>query len=82
MPSTSFFENLYPVTRKIVHPSIMADHGFQFYANASELKRKSISEFEKKLVELDMRHILSGVGYPKTNGNLERLHGEIQHKLS
>ncbi len=61
--------------------SIMTDHGSQFYANASEAKKKGASAFEKRLVELDIRHILAGVGHPQTNGKLERLHGEIQRKL-
>ena len=61
--------------------SILTDHGSQFYANESESKKKGVSEFEKKLVELDIRHILARVKHPQTNGKLERLHGEIQRKL-
>ena len=61
--------------------SVLTDHGSQFYANASEIKRKGDSEYEKKLVELDIRHILARVNHPQTNGKLERLHGELQRKL-
>ena len=61
--------------------SIMTDRGSQFYANASEAKTKAASVFEKKLVELGIKQILAGVRHPQTNGNLERLHGEIQCKL-
>ena len=59
----------------------MTDHGSQFYANSKELKEKDESEFEKKLVELCIRQILTGVGHPQTNGKLECIHGEIQRKL-
>ena len=61
--------------------SIMTDRGSQFYANASEVKKKGASVFEKKLVELGIKQILAGVRHPQTNGKLERLHGEIQRKL-
>ena len=61
--------------------SIMTDHGSQFYANESELKKKGESVYEKKLVELDIKQILARVKHPQTNGKLERLHGEIQRKL-
>ncbi len=61
--------------------SIMTDHGSQFYANASEAKRKGTSAFEKRLAEPNIRYIPAGVGHPQTNGKLERLHGEIRRKL-
>ena len=61
--------------------SIMTDHGSQFYANEGEVKRKGESEFERRLVELEIRQILARVRHPQTNGKLERLHGEIQRKL-
>ncbi len=59
----------------------MTDHDAQFYANVSEMKKKGPSKFEKKLVDLSIKHILARVNHPQTNGKLERLHGEIQHKL-
>ena len=61
--------------------SIMTDHGSQFYANESDKKKKGVSRFEERLVELDIRQILARVRHPQTNGKLERLHGEIQRKL-
>ena len=61
--------------------SIMTDRGSQFYANASEAKKKGVSIFKKKLVGLGIKQILAGVRQPQTNGKLERLHGEIQRKL-
>ncbi len=61
--------------------SIMTDRGSQFYATASEAKKKGASEFEKRLAELGIKQILAGVRHPQTNGKLERLHGEIQRKL-
>ena len=61
--------------------SIMTDRGSQFYATESEAKKKGVSEFEKKLVDLGIKQILAGVHHPQTNGKLERLHGEIQRKL-
>ena len=60
--------------------TILTDHGSQFYANESEYKAKGATEFEKTLVELEVKHILARVGHPQTNGKLERFHGEIQRK--
>ena len=61
--------------------SIMTNHGSQFYANASEAKRKGASDFEKRLVGLEIRQILARVKHQQANGKLERLHGEIRRKL-
>ena len=61
--------------------SILSDRGSQFYATESEKKSKGVSEFEKHLEELGIRHILARVAHPQTNGKLERVHGEIQRKL-
>ena len=41
--------------------SIMTDHGSQFYANASETKKKGASDFEKRLVGLGIHQILARV---------------------
>lgn len=60
--------------------SILTDHGAQFYSNKSEYKRRGVSEFEKELVRLGIKHILARVNHPQTNGKLERFHGEIQRK--
>ena len=32
-------------------------------------------------MELDIKHILSGVRHPQTNGKIERFYGEVQRKL-
>ncbi len=61
--------------------SILTDRGTQFYATESESKKKGASEFEKRLVELEINHILARVRHPQTNGKLERLHGEIERYL-
>ena len=61
--------------------SAMTDHGPQFYANESEVKRKRESESEKRLVDLETRQILARVRHLRTNGKLEGLHGEMQRKL-
>ena len=61
--------------------SLMTDRGSQFYANASEVKKKGVSVFEKRLVELGIKQILAGLRHSQTDGKLERLHGEIQRKL-
>ena len=61
--------------------SIMTDHGSQFYANEAEARKRGESEFEKRLVELDIKQILARIKHPQTNGKLERIHGEIQRKL-
>ena len=61
--------------------SIMTDRGSQFYANASEAKKKGASVFEKMLVEFEIKQILADARHPQTNGNLERLYSEIQRKL-
>ena len=60
--------------------SILTDHGSQFYANESEYKTRGATEFEKTLVQLEIKHILARVNHPQTNGKLERFHGEIQRK--
>ena len=61
--------------------SIMTDHGSQFYANASEAKRKGASDFEKRLVGLEIHQILARVKHTQTNDKLRRLRGKIQRKL-
>jgi putative transposase len=61
--------------------SILTDRGSQFYASASEAKKKGSSEFEKRLVELGIKQILARVNHPQTNGKIERLHGTLQRSL-
>ena len=60
---------------------IMTDRGSQFYTNASEVKKKQASAFEKKPVEIGIKQILAGIKHLQTDSNLERLHGKIQRKL-
>ena len=61
--------------------SILTDHSSQFYANASEERKKKVSVFEKMLVEFEIKQILADARHPQANGNLERLYSEIQRKL-
>ena len=44
--------------------SILTDHDSQFYANESEAKKKGVSRFEERMVELDIKHILARVKHP------------------
>ena len=46
---------------------ILTDHGTQFYS-----VRRGESTFDKKLKELGIIHILSGIGKPTTTGKIER----------
>ena len=48
------------------HASPITGRRSQFYANASEVKKKGASVFEKKLAELGIKQILAGVRHPQT----------------
>ena len=61
--------------------SILTDRGSQFYTTESEKRSNGISEFERHLEKLGIRHILARVSHSQTNGKMERVHGEIQCKL-
>lgn len=61
--------------------SILTDHGSQFYSNEANARRRGESGYEKKLVELGIKHILARIRHPQTNGKIERMHGELQRKL-
>ena len=61
--------------------TIMTDHGSQSCANESETGKRGRTEFEKRLDEFGVKQVLAGVGHPRTNGKLERFHGEIQRKI-
>jgi len=50
-------------------------------ANESESRRRGATAFEKFLVEREIRHILSGVGHPQTNGKTGRFFGEARARL-
>ena len=53
--------------------SILTDRGTQFYANESEEREKGATVFERHLVENEIRHILSRVMHPTTNGKVDEL---------
>ena len=60
---------------------ILTDHGSQFYANEKEATKRGESDFEKKLVEFDIKQVLARIRHPQTNGKLERFHSEIEQHL-
>ena len=62
--------------------SIMSDHGIQFYASESETHRRGRTEFERRLENLQIRHVLARVRHPQTNGKIERFHEEIERHLT
>ena len=62
--------------------SIMSDHGIQFYASESETHRRGRTEFERRLENLQIRHVLARVRHPPTNGKIERFHDEIELYLA
>ena len=53
---------------------VLLDHGSQFYANGKENAEHGMSVFEKKLIELDIKHVMARVRHPQTNDKLERFH--------
>ena len=61
--------------------SIMTDRGSQFYANASEAKKKGASVFENELLNLGIELINSRPYHPQTNGKLERFHRSIEEEI-
>lgn len=60
---------------------VLTDHGSQFYANEKKDSRRGESTFEKKLVEMGIRHVMARIRHPQTNGKLERFHSEIEQHL-
>ncbi len=60
--------------------SILTGRGAQFYANEAECKERGESEFEKKIVELGIRHILARINSSQTSTKLARFYGEIERK--
>ncbi len=60
---------------------VLTDHGSQFYANEREGAKRGESDYEKKLVELGIRHSMARIRHPQTNGKLERFHSEIEQHL-
>jgi putative transposase len=59
---------------------ILTDRGSQFYANEGERKEKGISQFEQYLADNGIKHILTRVNHPQTNGKLERFYGVYEQK--
>ena len=62
--------------------SIMTDHGSQFFANEAEGRRRGEAAFEAELKRLGIRHVLSRIRHPQTNGKIERVHKEIERHLA
>lgn len=62
--------------------AVLTDRGAQFYANETEKREKGISRFEKFLQERNVKHIVSRVNHPQTNGKIERFYGTIERKLN
>lgn len=63
-----------------VPASILTDRGPQFYAE-SEDPQSSASEFEMELVRRGIKHLVSRVNSPLTNGKLHKFYGEIKAKI-
>ena len=62
-------------------PSILIDKGTQFYANESEEREKEVTVFERHRVENEIRHTLSRVMQPTTNGKAEKFFKTVKEKL-
>ncbi len=62
--------------------SVLTDRGIQFYASESEEKEKGATAFERYLVENGIRHVLSRVLHPQTNGKVERFFRTVEDKLA
>jgi putative transposase len=61
--------------------SILTDRGIQFYAQEAGDRLRGLTAFEKYLIEHDIRHILSRVNHPQTNGKVERFFGTVKAKM-
>jgi putative transposase len=61
--------------------SILTDRGIQFYAEEAGDRLRGLTVFEKYLIEEDIRHVLSRVNHPQTNGKVERFFGTVKQKL-
>ena len=61
--------------------SMLTDRGAQFYANEAEERERGSTVFERYLVENEIRHVLSRVSHPQTNGKIERFFGTVKRKL-
>jgi putative transposase len=61
--------------------SILTDRGIQFYAEEAGDRLRGVTVFERYLIENDIRHVLSRVNHPQTNGKVERFFGTVKQKL-
>ncbi|MDE0090067.1 MAG: DDE-type integrase/transposase/recombinase [Thaumarchaeota archaeon] len=60
---------------------VLTDRGSQFYANEREGAGRGEGDYERKLVEPDIRHSMARIRHPQTNGKPERFHSEIGRHL-
>ena len=51
---------------------VNTDRGSQFFANKGEAPSSAHTQFGRYLAEWDIRHAVSRVNHPETNGKLER----------
>ena len=61
--------------------SILTDRGIQFYAQEAGDRLRGLTVFERYLIEQDIRHVLSRVNHPQTNGKVERFFGTVKAKM-
>ncbi len=52
---------------------VNTDRGSQFFANKADPPSSEPTQFGRYLAEQGIRHVVSGVNHPQTNGKLERL---------
>lgn len=62
--------------------SVITGHGSQPCATGVRSRLRGPAEFERFLVAGEMRHVLSGVDHPQTNGKVERFFGEAGGSIS
>jgi transposase InsO family protein len=49
---------------------MLTDRGAQFYASEAEERERGSTVFERYLIENEIRHVLSRVSHPQTNGKI------------
>ena len=52
--------------------SLLSDRGTEFYANKKDKKGRDKHKFKEYLQKLGIKHIVSRVNHPQTNGKLEK----------
>jgi len=62
--------------------TILSDRGTSFYAVEAEAKTRGLTKFELYLMGNHIKHILSRVRHPQTNGKLEKLFDTIERGLT